>query len=51
MVTLDQIYQAAYVLKGVARKTSLIRAERFIPGKDIYLKTENLQRTGSLFLE
>ncbi len=50
MVTLDQIYQAAYVLKGVARKTSLIRAERFIPGKDIYLKTENLQRTGSFKL-
>lgn len=50
MLTLDQIYQAAYVLKGVARKTDLIHAPEFVPGREIYLKTENLQRTGSFKL-
>ncbi len=47
MLTLDKIYHAAFVLKNVARKTDLIAAPRLCEGQDIYLKTENLQITGS----
>lgn len=46
-MTLDKIYQAAFTLKGVARETSLLRAPLINPESDVYLKTENLQVTGS----
>lgn len=46
-VTLDKIYHAAYVLKSVARKTDLIKATSLSTEGDLYLKTENLQVTGS----
>ena len=46
-LTLDKVYHAAYVLKSVARKTDLIHAAGLCPGCDLYLKTENLQVTGS----
>ena len=47
MLTLDKIYHAKFILKQVARKTDLIAAPRLCPGTDLYLKTENLQVTGS----
>ena len=47
MLTLDKIYHAAFVLKSVARKTDLIAAPHLCEGLDLYLKTENLQVTGS----
>lgn len=47
MLTLDKIYHAAFVLKSVARKTDLIAAPNLSDKADIYLKTENLQITGS----
>ncbi len=47
MLTLDKIYHAGYVLKDVIRKTDLIRAPKINPDCDVYLKTENLQITGS----
>ena len=47
MLTLDKIYHAAYVLKDVVRKTSLVKAPKINPECDVYLKTENLQVTGS----
>ena len=47
MLTLDKIYHAAYVLKDVARKTDLIYAPELSHDSQIYLKTENLQVTGS----
>lgn len=47
MLTLDKIYHAAYVLKNVARNTDLIAAPEWNKDCDIYLKTENLQVTGS----
>ncbi len=51
MLALDRIYHAAYVLKGVARKTDLIAAPHLVSGMgDLYLKTENLQVTGSFKL-
>lgn len=47
MLTLDQIYHAAYVLKPVIRKTDLIAAPDLNHDSEISLKTENLQVTGS----
>lgn len=47
MLTLDKIYHASYVLKDVIRNTDLIHAPGICPGCDVYLKTENLQVTGS----
>lgn len=47
MVTLDKIYHAAFVLKDVVRKTDLIAAPRLSGKNELYLKTENLQITGS----
>ena len=47
MLTLDKIYHAAFVLKDVARKTDLIEAPRLSKDFQLYLKTENLQVTGS----
>ena len=50
MLTLDKVYQAAYVLKEVARKTDLIYSQKLSGKSEIYLKTENLQVTGSFKL-
>lgn len=50
MMEISEIFNAAAVLKGVARKTSVIPAPKLNPGADIYLKTENLQLTGSFKL-
>ena len=47
MLTLDQIYHASYVLKDVIRPTDLIHASDINPESEVYLKTENLQITGS----
>ncbi len=47
MLTLDNVYRASYVLKNVIRKTDVIYAPKLKLGADIYLKTENLQITGS----
>ena len=43
----DKIYHAAFVLRDVARRTDLIAASRLNSASDLYLKTENLQVTGS----
>ena len=50
MLTLDKIYHAAFVLKDVARRTDLIDGANLSDDTHIYLKTENLQRTGSFKL-
>lgn len=47
MLTLDTIYKASHVLKEVIRNTDLIKAPKINPDADVYLKTENLQVTGS----
>ena len=47
MLTIDKVYHAQKALKGVARKTDVIYAPKLCPGTDLYLKTENLQVTGS----
>ena len=50
MVTLDKVYHAAFVLKSVARKTDMIEAPKLSNDFHMYLKTENLQLTGSFKL-
>lgn len=50
MLTLDSVYQASFALKAVARKTDLIRAPKIFPDDEVFLKTENLQNTGSFKL-
>ena len=47
MLTLDRVYQAAHILKGLVRKTDMILSSGIAPDREIYLKTENLQITGS----
>lgn len=47
MVTLDKIYHASHILKEVIRPTELIRSTRITDSCKLYLKTENLQVTGS----
>ena len=47
MLTLDKIYQASFVLKDVVRKTALQPSPKINPKSEVYLKTENLQLTGS----
>lgn len=50
MLTLDKIYQASFVLKDVVRKTALQPSPKLNPKSEVYLKTENLQLTGSFKL-
>ncbi len=50
MLTLDKVYHAAYILKECARKTDLIAAPGLSEDGGLYLKTENLQVTGSFKL-
>ena len=47
MLTLDNVYRARNVLREVVRNTDVIYAPKLKPGAEIYLKTENLQVTGS----
>lgn len=47
MLTLDKIYHASYTLKEVIRPTDLIYSPAIKEDCQIYLKTENLQVTGS----
>ncbi|MBO5163605.1 MAG: threonine ammonia-lyase [Ruminococcus sp.] len=47
MLTLDKIYHAKYILKQVIRETDVIHAPKINPESNIWLKTENLQITGS----
>ena len=50
MMSLDKIYHASFVLRDVARRTDLIAAPKLSSESQLYLKTENLQRTGSFKL-
>ena len=47
MLTLDNVYRASYALKNIIRKTDVIYAPKLKSDAEIYLKTENLQITGS----
>lgn len=47
MLTLDKVYHASHTLKEVIRPTAVIQAPNITDKCDLYLKTENLQVTGS----
>ena len=47
MLTLDKIYHAAFVIKDVARNTDMLSNSCLKKNTHMYLKTENLQVTGS----
>ena len=47
MLTIDSVYRAKQALKGVIRNTDVIYAPKLCDGVELYLKTENLQITGS----
>ncbi len=47
MLSLDKIYHASQVLEEVARETGIISAPSICKYNNVYLKTENLQITGS----
>ena len=47
MLTLDKVYKASRVLKEIIRETDMIFAPNIVDGANVYLKTENLQITGS----
>jgi len=47
MLTIDKVYKASHILKEVIRETDMILAPNIRQGTNIYLKTENLQVTGS----
>ena len=47
MLTIDNVYRASYALKSVVRKTDIIKAPKLAKDTELYLKTENLQITGS----
>ena len=47
MLSLDKVYHASNVLEEVARKTGVIYSSALSNGNQVYLKTENLQVTGS----
>ena len=47
MLTLDNVYRASYALKNIIRTTDVIYAPKLRSDAEVYLKTENLQITGS----
>lgn len=50
MLQISEIFNAAAVLKGIARQTAMIHAPNLSATADVYLKPENLQNTGSFKL-
>lgn len=50
MIDISEVYKAAAVLKDVARKTDVIPAKALSNDCELFLKTENLQLTGSFKL-
>ena len=47
MLTIDKVKKAEHLLKDVIRKTDLIFAPDLVKNSEVYLKSENLQKTGS----
>lgn len=50
MLTVDKIFHASVVLKEIIRKTAVVHTEGITDLCDLYLKPENLQKTGSFKL-
>lgn len=49
-IEINEVFNAQRVLAGVARHTALVAAPNLNPEADVWLKTENLQLTGSFKL-
>ncbi|MDO4841051.1 MAG: threonine ammonia-lyase [Phoenicibacter congonensis] len=47
MLSLDKVFEAQQVLKGIIRETKCARSYRIAENCELYLKPENLQITGS----
>ena len=47
MLSLDKVFNAQTILKGIVRETKPVRAYGIAPDCELYLKPENLQITGS----
>lgn len=47
MLSLDEVFNAQTVLRGIIRETKPVRAYGIAPDCELYLKPENLQITGS----
>ena len=47
MLTLDKIYHASFTLKSAVYKTEMINALSIVSEGNLFLKAENLQKTGS----
>ncbi len=50
MLTIDKIFQASVVLKHIVRHTEIVHTEGITADCSLYLKPENLQKTGSFKL-
>lgn len=50
MLTLDKVFDAQVVLKDIIRETKLVISNGIAPECELFLKPENLQRTGSFKL-
>lgn len=50
MLTLDMVYDARRVLKDIVVETRLVKTNNIVENCDLYIKPENLQRTGSFKL-
>lgn len=50
MLTLDKIFHAQVILKDIIRPTKVVASNGIAPECDLYLKPENLQKTGSFKL-
>jgi len=50
MLTLDKVFDAQMVLKDIIRKTKVVASDGIAPDCQLYLKPENLQKTGSFKL-
>ena len=50
LLSLDKVYEAKEVLSNIARKTSLVHSNFLSKNNKIFLKSENLQLTGSFKL-
>jgi len=47
MITLDKVYKASLALKDIAIKTDMLTSNGLVNDFELYLKAENLQKTGS----
>ena len=50
MLTIDKIFHASVVLKNIIRQTAIVHTEGITETCSLFLKPENLQKTGSFKL-